>query len=362
MAATLFGCSGLTALAQAPDALPTLPRWEHDVSVETGAGYKDNVTLSHAAPEASPFFRAAADAMVFNLDLTGPQFTAFVSGEHRQYFSAPALDDEQLVFGEAQVKLPIHDHAVASLAADYIYQNQVLDVSTTETEREAIRVRGHTLTARPRWQVSLLQSAWIGLEAPLARQYLDEPLDDYWEGGPKIELGWKARRSELTVDYQAARRAYDDLAALDANGAPLPDEPRRFTEHIARLSWRQYWNVRKRWRTTARLGFKANRDNGGGYFDYNRLSGSGEIRYRTDQWDLKAGARASFYQYLVQPAGPNDPSRRERTEVILTASAERKLTRWLWLTAQFEHERIWSNEILDTYTVNTVTGGLKCEF
>src|SRR5512139_3215960 len=83
MAATLFGCSACTAWTQEPESLPPLPPWDYTVTLASGAGYRDNVTLSHAAPEASSFFRGAAEAMLFNIDVDGPQYTFYGSADYR---------------------------------------------------------------------------------------------------------------------------------------------------------------------------------------------------------------------------------------------------------------------------------------
>ncbi len=363
MAATLLGCSGLNALAQTNDVLPLLPKWDHLIVLHAAGGYKDNPTLAHTDPEGSSFVKLGADAMVFNLNPDGPQFQAFVSGEHRQYFSAPSVDNEDLVFGTAELKLPIHDHGQASLAAEYIFQNQVLDVSISETNRQAVLVRGHTLTARPGLRLNLLGPTWLALSTPLTRQLLVAPLDDYWEGGPRAELGLDyGHQSYLTLSYQAAWRAYDNDPALDSEGTTMTGTHRRFLAHEGRVTWRHYWDAARHWRTTTKLGLKVNRDNGGRYFDYDRLSGSEELRYRTQVWELSARVRVAYYRYPVQTVSLTDLRHRERTEIGLSAGCERRLAKSLRLVAGYEYERTVSNLELESYTVNSFNAGMDWEF
>lgn len=365
MAATLLGCSNATALAQTNVGLPALPQWDHLVVVQAGAGYNDNTTLSHFAPEASPLLKAGAEVMVFNLAPDGPQFNLFLSGDHQQYFFSPSVDHEQLVFGQAMLEVPVAGHGEVSLATEYLYQNQVLDVSLTETNREALPVRGHTFTARPGFRWTLPQHFWIGVETPFSRQLLKAPLDNYWEAGPRIELGreyGQGRKSRLSLSYQAEGRAYDQQSALAADGVPLTGSHRRFLRHETEVNWRHYWDARRRWRTVTRAGFRANQDNGGGYFDYQGWAGSEEIRFRNPTWELVGRARLAYYQYPVQTVSPTDLRRRERTELALGVHGERRLTTAVKLVADYAWERTWSNQQLEAYTLNTVTAGVHWEF
>jgi hypothetical protein len=331
--------------------------------LETGAGYRDNIALSHAAPEASPFIRVACELMVYNLHEDKPQLTLYLFGDHLQFLSSPSVDTEDVAFAQAQVKRAIHDHGEASLGVEYVFQNQVLDLSVTDTFRQSVLALGHTITGRPEIRLNLLGRTWLTLEMPFARQYFDEPLDDYWETGPRMELGWDyGRKSTLSLSYEATERVTDTLTALGADGASIPGTTRRLLQHDARVTWRHRWDAEGLWQTKARFGCLVQRDNGGGYLDYNSVVGSADVRYHTQAWEVEAGATAGYGLFPVQPASPIDPSQRNRTSLRLMLTAERKLTRHVRLTAAYEREQVWSNQTLDTYTVNTATGGLACEF
>jgi hypothetical protein len=236
-------------------------------------------------------------------------------------------------------------------------------VSITQTFRESVRASGHRVSGRPGLRLNLLGQTWLELEATAARQYFDAPLDDYWVGGPRLELGLDyGRKSSISLGYEAQLYATDNQPALDAEGNRLTATHRRLLQQDVRLSWRHHWDESRRWRTTAKLGARTHRDNGGGYFDYNRVLGSGEVRYRAAQWEISAGALAMHGAFPIQTVGGDDPRKRNRTEVRWTLTAERKLTRFWRVTATYEREEIWSNLTLDTYRVNTFAGGMGCEF
>jgi hypothetical protein len=238
-----------------------------------------------------------------------------------------------------------------------------LDLSTTETNRTAVPVLGHNFGARPGLRVDLPHALWLSVELPVTRQYLDAPLDDLWEISTRFTLGWSyGHQSEINLIYEATNRSYDNDPALQADGTPLPDTQRAFRLDDVRLVWRHYWDKNRRWRTTTKLGYRVNDDNGGGYFDYQRYTIGEQIRYRWAGWEIAAEVKYARYLYSVQTIGdPNSP-KRDRSEVLFDLRCERQLFKKLRLFAQFEHEEIFSNLALEEYTVNTVSGGVSWEF
>src|SRR5262249_44710054 len=156
-----------------------------------------------------------------------------------------------------------------SLAVEYLYQDQVLDVSTTETNRSAIPVLGHSFLARPGLRADLPHALWLGVEVPVNRRFLDAPLDDLWEFSVRGTLAWSyGNQSEINLISEPTDRRYDNDPALQADGTPLPQTRRAFQQNDVRLLWRHYWDKERHWRTTTKLGYRVNDDNGGGYFDY----------------------------------------------------------------------------------------------
>jgi hypothetical protein len=363
MAATIIGCSTLTARSQPAEWLPLLPEWSSIFTLKGGGGYKDNVTFSHAAPEPSAFVSAAADALVTRQFLDGSQLNFFASGEERHYFSAPTVDADRTAFFLAQGKREFLDGSEGSLALQYLFQDEVVDVSVTETNRSAVRVRGHSLLVRPGYRADASPVTRVTLELPVTLQWLNEPLDNYWEAGPRMTLTRNfGKRSEAGLTYELTVRAYDTFAKLDADGLALSGTRRIFLLNHLRLNWRNYWDEQRHWRSDVRAGCRINSDNGSGYFDYVQVYGSGGVRCRQGGWTIETEARASHFLYSVQRASTANSDRRERTELNLNLRCERQLYRKLSLVGACEYERVFSNDELETYSATTVSGGLQWEF
>src|SRR6266542_321477 len=249
-----------------------LPKWEHDLSLRTGAGYRDNIALASQSPKESAFIATGLELIFLRLPQDNTQFTFFLSADDLRYLSSGPVDKEQTAFAQALVETELGSAWRGSLAAEYLYQDQVVDVSVTEPGLTTIPIKGHTAIVRAGLRRDFADSYWVMVEMPVQWQFFHEPLDDYSEYGPRLTLGRTyGHQSELSVRYEVTRRLYDHEPLRDAKGVPVPNSRRESTQHDARLTWKHYWDTQRRWRTTTKLGARQSEDNGSGYFDYSKL-------------------------------------------------------------------------------------------
>jgi hypothetical protein len=249
------------------------------------------------------------------------------------------------------------------LAAQYFAQSQVLDLSITETNREASEARGHTLTLEPALRVNLPRQHWLSFGGVGTRQFYAEPLDDYWEGGPKLGLGRDyGRTSTVSLNYSPSWRFYDSDEARAADGTSIPGTQRRRLQHDTRLNWRHHWDEAKHWRSTIALGGRWNEENGGGYSDYTRWGAMAQLRYRVKSWEVELEGRVARYEYSTQTVSDTDLSLRRRTDWSVALRIERELSKHLRLSGRFEREQTHSNDSLEEYHVNTLSAALQWEF
>jgi hypothetical protein len=361
MAATVIGWSGLNAFGQAlPKSEPT---WDYFITGRTGGGYKDNVTLAHLSPEASAFVDSGLEVIALRPPPLPTQFTLFGSFEDHYFFSSK-VEQEQTGFGQAELMRVFGGgNWQAGLSLEYLYEDQFLDVSLTETNREAVRVIGQDFIARPKIRSELGSSIWVQLEGPVQRQLFHSPLDNYWEGGPKFIAGiGYGNRSEFTLSYEANYRAYDNEEELSALGEPIPGTHRRTWYHRVQWAVRHYWDQPRHWRTTSRLIYKFSNDSGSGYFNYTGIGFAQQVRYKAKSWEVSGEASVMHYGYEVQTVSETDLTQGRRDELLLNVRVEKELLKHVRAYAQYEREEVFSNLELDQFTVNTVTGGVLWEF
>jgi len=340
-----------------------IPLWHTEVQLRGSLGYKDNITLSSTEPESSGFWMTGLEGILFRLPSGGWQFNALLDVTDVRYFSSPSVDNEQMVVVVSELTRDLGHDWKSACGLNYLFQNQVFDMSATYTDPTAIgQVVGHALT--PRWRVRKeLRPFWIEGELSATRQLLDEPLDDYWQYGPRLSVGRSlGLRSEISLAYQWLWLDYDSREQVDAGGLALTNTSLALQTHLVELNWTQTWDEKRRWQTSTRAGLELNHDNGSGFYDYRNFRLSEELRYRAERWEAKARARVSHYDYLAQPVSADDPSRRERTLIALMLLCERTLSRRLKVFANYTWEKSISNLSFDNYHSSLVTGGFAVTF
>jgi hypothetical protein len=334
--------------------------WDNSARVTTGFGYRDNVMRTSVAPESSGFFNISADASFIRFAESGAYLTFFILGDHTQYFDAPAVGYEQFFSGTALAVKPLGMQDELGGQFSYLYQHQVLDVSETEATLTRMLVDGHTGSLRPHWKHKFSPGWAVQLEVEGLRQLYGEDLSDYWQTATRLSVIHNyGHRSELAIGYQPKHIWYDDREQFDPAGVALPGTELFYWQHEIGAQWRHHWDEARRWRTTTRLSYLFSRDNGSGYFDYDRLLFSEQLRWANPLWEIKAGARFGWYYYPVQTVGNEH---RERTYTTLEARVERRLgKRWL-LYAVAEREWSFSNDPLEEYNDWMAGGGVGVEF
>ena len=359
--AAIVGWAGGVLQAEEFDFPILLPKWDHDLSFRTGAGYRDNIGLSTQSPQESAFIMSAVEFILVRLPENQTQFNFFLSGEDIRFVSSSSVDKEQTAFAQALVQTDCGSGWQVSLAAEYVYQNQVVDVSLTEPGQAPIPVEGHGILLREGVRRDFSDKYWVSIELPARRQLYRQPLDDYWDSGPKITLGRSyANKSEMSVSYEISQRAYDTEPLSRTDGTPIPDTHRKSLQQEARLTWKHHWDTHSRWRSTTRLLARQNEDNGSGYFDYTKLQITEQILFRTKNWEASAEAKVARYDYPIQTG--TDLKRRRSTDLAFNFRCERRLAAFLKIFAEYDREQIYSNLELERYHVNTVKGGLNWTF
>lgn len=344
-----------TATNHSPEAV-----WDVSARAEVGGGYKHNVLLTSVSPENSPFVLVSADVSFIRLSETGSEFTMFFLGEDTQYTDAPSVGGERFASGTLQYAQPVGGQDQLALEFSTLYQNQIMDVSDTETNLSRILVDGVGMALKPRW-THQLSSGWeTRIETFGGPQLYAAPVDSYWEAGSRAALARTyGHKSELTLGGQFAHWIYHDREQNDTEGNPVPNTALTFWRPEVFGQWRHHWDAQKRWATTTRLGWLWNLDNGSGYWNYDRLAIGQKVRWRDSGWEIAAGVKFGWYRYAVQMVGAEH---RERIYTTIDVRVERRLsTRWYFYAAAGSDWN-WSNQSLDQYSDWTAGAGIGAEF
>jgi hypothetical protein len=356
--------SFLSALAVcgSPAEVEPASAWEKWISIRTLGGYKDNVLLSASAPDSSPFLGLSLEAIAWRLVGADGEFQAFLVGEHRHFLAASELEREQTLLAHVHYEHHLGLEWTVKAPFEYLYLDQILDVSATEDVVRAARVLGHTISLSPavqrHWTPGTLELEWVGM-----RQLYADPLDHSWELGTRVK--WEQYFSEWSrgdIAYGFGQAWYDQEPERTASGEPIPGSRRRMQRHDLVLGLVQEWGEAKDWRLTVQASGRYATDLASGYFEYVRPAAGLRIRYRRGPWQFETGVRFRHYHYLTQVAADSGGGLRRRTEVMAEIRGERELLRWLKVFAEIEHERTYANRPSEEYSVNTLSVGLEASF
>jgi hypothetical protein len=326
-------------------------------------GYKDNVTLSSDAPESSGFWLSGIEALAFRIPSGGWEVMALLDAIDLRYFDAPSVDSEQQVVAVGELTRQLGRNWETAVGLNYMYQNQVFDMSATYADEAAIgQVIGHSLS--PRWRFRKDWKPWWGeLEWGATRQLLEEPLDDYWQTGPRLTLGRALRPgSELSLTYQWLWLTYDNREQADLGGQPISGSSLGLQTHLVEATWSRTWGSKREWQATTRAGWEAVLDNGSGFYDFYQYRLSQDLRYRYKKWEARLRLRVGYYDYLEQPVSSEDPSLRERTLLAISCTGERVLAKHLKVFFNYTWERSFSNLSYDDYAASVLSGGFAATF
>ncbi len=334
--------------------------WDGSLSLRTWSGYRDNPQLSSVNPMGSAFMAGGGELMIFRVPMDGWEATFYGLIEHLGYLE-PGLAPETIGVFDARVRRIWPAGWMAGLGLEYFFLKQVFDASEIVGIPVVIPAEGHTLGFRPRAGREFGNGWRWEVEPELARQWLGEPLDNFLDTGARWQVVRSlGRGSEWSVSYRFRDRAFDVRPPRDESGLPL-EGTLRYGQHEWESIWKAHWDEKRHWRTTFRGGYLLSRDNGGGYFDYDRLHFGGQVRYSGDALEMRAEAKARWYSYPVQRADDLNGPRRRRSDVTFLVRGDWKVRPGLRIFAQYDMEISDENVTAADYRSTSVSGGVELE-
>jgi hypothetical protein len=338
--------------------------WDEQISLSSGLGYNNNVLLSALNPHGSAFFINGLDLTVLRIPLDGWQVVGAVTGDDIRYWHNVGTSREDSFVTSLRVERELPDGWQAGLEARALYEDQVLDISTSLGVPTTALVEGYGITGQPSLRKNFNSGLWLQLEVPITRWYLAGPLDDYWDFGPDVTMGFDfGRGSDVTVSYAASYQPHDEWVALDAYGNPLPQHLEIFQDQ-AELAWHQYWDSHRRWRSATRLIFTYKEDNGGGYFNYYQYQVVEDLRWQSADWEIKGSAQLASRIIRFKELASLNGETLYRNFWICPSKWNAVIQRFEDATPKLEYQRVISNEAASAgdYSGTTVSGGLRWEF
>ena len=339
--------------------------WDHEVSVRSGLGYKDNVLLSPFTPQGSGFFANGLDFSLIRLPLDRWQVVFMVSGDDWRYWNDAGTRNEDFALADLRVNRFLGSLWQVGCEARYVYDHQVIDVSQLPGATRTALAEGHGLTGQPFVRCET-GSGWFSLlETPVTRWYFGRPLDAYWEAGPRLTLGREyGQDSHIQLAGSMSYEPHDENLALDSAGNPVAGKLESIRQYQLELAWQHTWDARKHWRTVTKVAMGKVTDNDSGYFGYSHYRVAEEIRWRNPAWTIKGTGAVVWYDYPVQTVAPGTAGAAglQRSRIDCKIEIERRLYQQLKSYVRFEYEQAFSNQASSCYRASTISSGLEFSF
>jgi hypothetical protein len=329
--------------------------------VAVSYGIKDNLLLSFAAEERSPFVRGSIEVILIRVPRDQFDFTFFAEAESTRYTSGQTLDDDAKVWVQAEPAYRLGETLKFALPVTGYYYDQVFDVSDTEVERfvAELKVTGGMIGPSVRWDFH--PSWWIEAQGVGQRKRYDDRLNDGGIGEGNLRLGW-SRADWLEVRISGAQRwrDFDLRAQYSSAGRELAGTELKISEREGEARVDITWDHAAQWETSTRVSILHYRDNGSGYFNYREERISHEIEWNAEPWLVRLGGSASRTDFGVQTVGLGiNPPARLRDEYRGEVQVNRKLnTRWT-IFGGYIWERSRSNDPVASYRVNEGLLGVR---
>ncbi|MBL9171224.1 MAG: hypothetical protein JNN07_26060 [Verrucomicrobiales bacterium] len=347
-----------------PDFSLLLPVWNPFYTVGVGAGFKDNLLLSHADREPSGFVSITGDFTLWRRPIDdGREFQWVVNAVDRRYWSDRRVDHEDWAFSRARY---LHDLGAAwawVTDLDLSYFDVAVDLTYVESVPLGAQLRGGSVGGltglRRKWD----SGDWLQFNPLASRTWLSGGFDAYSEFGGA--LGYHhpyGHKSDWHADYSLRLRRYDRRGVVDLSGREQLETELRYLRHDVSWALRHYWDQRRRWRTTTKLSGLASFDNGSGYFSYWRAALTEQLEYQASHWSVRMEAGVAHYEFPRQRLVTGGEESRRRSDLVLGLRVERRLGRLVKLMLEYNWDGAVANDQLEAYGANTIQGGVALDF
>jgi len=338
-----------------------LPTWDFVTTLAGSLGYRDNILLRPVDGESSGFWRTDLESMLWRYPDGNTEFVAMIGFTDVRYFSAEETDGEQTAFFHAAWDWNTTPWSTLSLPAQVLYQDQVLDFSATEAETAIGQVQVFSFSINPEWSVAAGESLEVGVAGLYRTDHFRAGPDDFQDVGGHLRAVYKLGLwADLDLRYMVFRRDYATRIQYNEFGKPLPDTKLKADQRQVEGRFNLKFDPESDWSVKAKVGYLEYRDNGSGYFDYDRSRLGLELTWTPGPWRFMISGSRIHYDYLLQTIFNEDTVQiepRAKDDFYGQFRIERDLSESLGWHFDCEAERSATNDFYGTYNaVGLYTG------
>ncbi|MDG2166551.1 MAG: hypothetical protein P8L44_01320 [Opitutales bacterium] len=358
----------LDALLEDPDALDAwleeeFTGWDFSALGRVGWGRSDNVLLATVNPQTGDYVRSEFEMFLTKLPDDSGEFFSYLSLTDLRYSGVEDADKEQMFLSSTQWKRYLSDRLSGVLKAQYVYFDQILDLSLTERQEARERIQFHGYGLGSDLEYLFTQDDELTFGFIVLREEYAEVLGNDWLG--RLEFEWERPfwlSTELSAKLRAEKRDYDERSQRDIFGRSVEGDRLKVNRNSAMIELSKSWGKQKLLESALEVRFLRNRDNGVGYYDYDQWSIDLSLEGEWKGFEARAGIGLDDSEFLIQTVERFNPLPRKKKDYWGELFLRRELGgRWsIYLLAEFEESN--SNVVTDEYDVLSGSLGFQIDF
>ncbi len=336
--------------------------WGFSALARTGIGYSDNVLLATVNPQSGDYLWADLELLLNRYPDDNGEFYAYIAGTDIRYSGVEGADKEQLWLFDTEWKRNLTDQISGTLKSQYVFFDQIIDLSLNEREvaRQRIQYHGYGAGTDVDYRAGKSNVFTVGLMA-----FQEDYAEVLGQNGRRIiDLKWERsnwKGLDITAEIGTDRRDHDDRVQRDQFGRPI-DELLITTRGSGLVDISKDWGKTGNIQSSFEFKYLENRDNGSGYYDYDQwaLNISLDGEWEGIESNLTLGVEES--NFLVQKAERFGVTPFSKTdywaELIISKQLMKRISAYIML----EHEESQSNIEDGEYSAFSASFGFQINF
>ena len=337
--------------------------WDFSAFARAGVGHSDNVLLATVNPQSGEYARSEVELFLTRFPDDNGEFFSYLTGTDLRYSGVEDAEKEQLWLFNTEWTRYVHNRINAKFIAQYIFFDQILDLSITERDvsRQRIEYNGYGLGTK--WEYDARNTNVISLGFMGFKEDYKDVLGQNWKG--VLDLGWRRavwKTSKIEVELTKDFRDHDDRVHRDRFGRPVPGTELKTDRSSASMELTTEWGKKGNIESGFDLKYLENRDNGVGYNDYDRWSLDLTLNGEWGGFESSLTLGMNQTDFIIQKAERFGTVVRKREDVFGEIFLKRKIIKRISVYLLLEYEDSQSNVVEDEYGAFAGSLGFQWDF
>lgn len=337
--------------------------WDFSAFARVGMGHSDNVLLATVNPQSGDYLRSELELFLTRFPDDNGEFFSFLTGTDLRYSGVEDADKEQLWLFDTEWTRYVADRINAKFIAQYIFFDQILDLSLTErdVQRQRIEYNGYGLGSELEFDAGNTNVLSLGLMG--YKEDYKEVLGENWKG--VLDLGWRRalwQNSRIKTELSKDVRDHDSRVQRDVFGRPIEGALLKTDRTSGSIELTQEWGKNKNIDSSIELKYLENSDNGSGYNDFDQWSLDISLEGVWGGFESLLSVGVDHSEFLIQRAERFSPTPREKEDFFAEVFLKKQLMKRLSIYLLLDYEDSQSNVVEEEFDAFSGSLGFQLNF